>query len=88
MQVHKRREVLGLEEGDVEDKMSDEFLSYKVASVVFNQAVKAVPGTYKKPLQYPTVDLNQLQAVAIDLNQLQAVDLNQLGQASARQTQL
>lgn len=57
MQVHKRREVLGLEEGDVEDKMSDEFLSYKVASVVFNQAIKAMPGIYIYTRSHSSVQL-------------------------------
>ena len=35
--------MLCLQEG-AEDKMSDDFLSYKVAMVVFQQATKAIPG--------------------------------------------
>ena len=31
------------EEGMAEEGVADDFLSYKVASVVFQQAVKAVP---------------------------------------------
>jgi len=44
-QLRKRRAVLGLEEGGVVPApCSDEVLSYKLASVVFQQAIKAIPG--------------------------------------------
>lgn len=50
--MHKRKEVLKLGEGDVEDNRPDEFLSYKVASVVYEQAIKAVPNNVEFRLAF------------------------------------
>ena len=36
--------MLGLEEDDVEAPVSDEFLAYKTALVVFKQATMIIPG--------------------------------------------
>ena len=36
--------MLGLENDDVVSATPDEVLSFKLASVVFNQAIKAIPG--------------------------------------------
>ena len=43
-QVRKQRAMLGLDKGDVEAPVSEAFLNYKTASVVFNQAIKIIPG--------------------------------------------
>jgi hypothetical protein len=44
--MRKRKEVMGLEEEKEEDSTSDEILSYKLASVVYRQATKAVPSEW------------------------------------------
>ena len=38
--------MLGLDKGDVEVPVSDEFLTYKTASIVFEEAIKNIPGTH------------------------------------------
>ena len=38
--------MLGLDKGDVEVPVSDEFLTYKIASIVFEEAIKNIPGTH------------------------------------------
>lgn len=52
--MRKRRDLLGLEESTDEKtgNMSDEFLAYKTASVVYKQAVKAISGDIEFRLQF------------------------------------
>ena len=44
LQVRKQRAMLGLEKGDVEAPVSEAFLNYKTALIVFKQATKIMPG--------------------------------------------
>ena len=58
-QLRKRRAVLGLEEGGVVPApCSDEVLSYKLASVVFQQATKAIPGKVSPFFKLCSIEAN------------------------------